>query len=273
MSTRNDDHAYIMESATEADRLDAKTDRERLERQARWAGLRPGMRIADVGCGSGKTTRLLFDAAAPGATAVGIDGSEERVGHARAVHGVPGIEYVQRDFYAGLDGLGSFDFVWCRFVLEYHRAASFDIARRLYDLVAPGGILCLVDLDHNCANHFGMPPRLEQAFAAALQHVAEQGDFDPWLGRKLYSYLYDLGCEEIAVDLQAHHLIYGPLGDVDRQNWTQKIDVALRESGYPFPEYEDGFAGFRADWHRFFEDPRRFTYTPLIAVRGRKPRA
>lgn len=267
----NDDHAYIMESVDEAVRLDAKTDRERLERQARWAGLRPGMRIADVGCGSGKTTRLLFDAAAPDATAVGIDRSAERLEHARAAHAVPGIEYVQRDFYVGLGGLGTFDFVWSRFVLEYHRAASFDIARRMYDLVAPGGILCLVDLDYNCMSHHGMPAHFERTFAAALQHIADHGDFDPFAGRKLYSYLYDLGCEDIAVDLQAHHLIHGPLGEVDRLNWTQKIDVALRESGYAFPEYADGFAGFRADWHRFFEDPRRFTYTPLIAVRGRKP--
>ena len=42
---------YLMESEAEAIRLDVKTDGRAVERQARWAGLKPGMRVADLGCG------------------------------------------------------------------------------------------------------------------------------------------------------------------------------------------------------------------------------
>ena len=50
---------YFMESEEEAKRLDLKTDPTVVDRHARWAGLHPGMRVADLGCGSGKTTFCL----------------------------------------------------------------------------------------------------------------------------------------------------------------------------------------------------------------------
>ena len=50
---------YLMEDEREAVRLDLKTDAAAVEKQARWAGIKPGMRVADLGCGSGKTTFYL----------------------------------------------------------------------------------------------------------------------------------------------------------------------------------------------------------------------
>ena len=47
---------YLMEDEQEAVRLDRKTDAATVEKQALWAGIKPGMRVADLGCGAGKTT-------------------------------------------------------------------------------------------------------------------------------------------------------------------------------------------------------------------------
>ena len=71
--------SYVMESEEEAFRLDLKTDPETIRRQARWAGLRPGMRVADLGCGSGKTTGVLAEIVRPGGAAVGVEISEQRL--------------------------------------------------------------------------------------------------------------------------------------------------------------------------------------------------
>ena len=51
--------SYIMESEEESIRLDLKTDPKTIKKQAIWAGLKPGMRVADLGCGPGKTTFFL----------------------------------------------------------------------------------------------------------------------------------------------------------------------------------------------------------------------
>ena len=50
------DPKYLMEDDQESVRLDRKTDPATVEKQALWAGLKPGMRVADLGCGAGKTT-------------------------------------------------------------------------------------------------------------------------------------------------------------------------------------------------------------------------
>jgi SAM-dependent methyltransferase len=261
---------YLMESDREAARLEHKTDFERLAQQARWAGIAPGMRVADIGCGSGKTTSLLYQLVQPGGMVVGVDASEPRLAHARQHFAAPGIEYAGRDFYQPLGGIGTFDFIWVRFVLEYHKKAAVEIARHLLAILNPGGILCLIDLDHNCLSHYGCSERLERAIGGVIGHLEKTADFDPYLGRKLYSMMYDLGLKEIRVEMAAHHLIVGELSAVDAENWLAKLEVAAKNSGYSFNEYAGGFAEFRQEFTAFFHDPRRFTYTPLIACRGRK---
>jgi ubiquinone/menaquinone biosynthesis C-methylase UbiE len=262
---------YIMEHEAEAVRLDMKTDSKRLVHQAQWAGIRPGMRVADIGCGSGKTTALLHGLIQSGGEIVGVDASASRISHANDNYGADGIEFVCRNMHEPLDDLGKFDFVWVRFVLEYHGSKSRDIVANLTRLLKPGGILCLIDLDNNCLNHFGLDEKLEKTVCGIVNTLEKDFDFDPYAGRKLYSYLYDLGYCDIAVDAAAHHLIYGELGEVDAYNWEKKVEVAAKRSGYLFDEYDGGYDEFVEEYRNFFANPQRFTYTPIILCRGIKP--
>ncbi|MCJ8500664.1 class I SAM-dependent methyltransferase [Desulfatitalea alkaliphila] len=262
---------YLMENEAEIERLEMKTDVAVVQQQAVWAGIAPGMRVADIGCGAGVTTRALFDLVQPGGTVVGLDVSAERIAHAQNTYGAEGLTFECCNVLEPLCHLAPFDFVWVRFFLEYHGRRAFDIVARLAECLKPGGILCLIDLDHNCLNHYAMPDHLSAALHGIMQKLAEEADFDPRIGIKLYSFLYDLGFEAIDVALAAHHLIHGPLNEVDRFNWTKKLEVAVGRSGYPFECYPGGYEGFVADFQNFFAQPRRFTYTPLIACRGRKP--
>lgn len=264
---------YIMEHETEALRLDLKTDSQSVTSQATWAGIRPGMRVADIGCGSGKTTAYLHSLIQPGGEIVGVDASASRINHAIEQYGTQGIEFVCRDMYDQLDDLGCFDFIWVRFVLEYHSSKSRDIVASLTRLLKPGGILCLIDLDNNCLSHFGLTARLENTVCGIINTLEKDFDFDPYAGRKLYSYLYDLDYREIAVDAAAHHLIYGELDEVDAYNWGKKVEVAAKKSGYQFDEYAGGYDEFVEEFKNFFADPQRFTYTPIILCRGVKPLA
>ena len=264
---------YIMEHEAEAIRLDLKTDSQSVTHQAQWAGIRPGMRVADIGCGSGKTTAYLHRLIQPGGEIVGVDASASRIGHATEHYGANGIEFVCRNMYEPLDDLGEFDFIWVRFVLEYHSSRSRDIVANLTRLLKPGGILCLIDLDNNCLNHFGLNAKLENTVCGIINTLERDFDFDPYAGRKLYSYLYDLGYHDIAVDAAVHHLIYGELEEVDAYNWGKKVEVAAKKSGYLFDEYDRGYDEFVEEFRSFFADPQRFTYTPVILCRGVKPSA
>jgi len=264
---------YLMEHAEESLRLDMKTDNDVTAQQARWAGLAPGMRVVDIGCGPGKTTSKLGELVQPGGAAVGVDLSEQRVNFAQEHYGSDRVSFARRDLFKPLADLGQFDFAWVRFLLEYHLSNCFELVKNISDSVKPGGILCLIDLDYNCLSHFGHSPRMERAVNATMKSLEERDNFDPYVGRKLYSFLYDLGYQEIDVKIEAHHQIFGELKQVDDFNWTKKVEVAARNSGYGFDEYEGGFEEFLAEFRTFFADPRRFTYTPIISCRGRKPQA
>jgi ubiquinone/menaquinone biosynthesis C-methylase UbiE len=262
---------YLMESEDEYFRVDVKTDSDSVKRQATWACLRPGMRVADLGCGPGTATAVLHELVQPGGVTVGADVSKARIEYARKQYGTGGLDFVCKDISQPLGELGQFDFVWMRFVLEYYRTNGMDILRNVSQIVKPGGTLCLIDLDHNCLTHFELPERLERTIFDFMATIEKRANFDAYAGRKLYSFLYDLGYEDIDISVTAHHLIYGKLGEVDAYNWATKARVASSKIGFQFSEYPGGFDEFLDEFNEFFSDPRRFTYTPLICARGRKP--
>lgn len=265
------DQPYFPESENEIARLEIKTERQAVIDQARWAGLRPGMRVLDVGCGPGLTTSILAELAQPGGSAVGIDRSEERIAHARSQYAADNIEFVRRNFFDDLTNLGEFDFVWMRFIHEYFLKEAFELTRHIADSVKPGGVLCLIDLDRNCLNHYGHSERLGKSIDELIWKLAENNNFDPMAGIKLHGHLYDLNFADIRVDIRAHHLIHGGLPERDRINFWQKIEVIALQSKYEFEHYEDGHAGFNAEFKDFFSSHKRFWYTPLIICSGIKP--
>lgn len=262
---------YLMENEEEELRLERKTNPAQVREQARWCGLKPGMRALDAGCGIGKTTGILFDMVQPGGTVCGIDFSGKRISYARENYGREGLDFQVKDITRPLEGIGQFDFIWVRFVLEYFRKESRDIVRNLGETLKPGGKMCLVDLDNNMLSHYKLPERLGQFFFGLMKRISEEHNFDPYCGRKLYSYLYDLGFKDIRATVVPHHLIYGNIREVDAFNWLKKIEVSSTKLEGEFAKYPGGYEGFMADFQAFFFDPRRFTYTPLIICTGVKP--
>jgi len=261
---------YLMENEDESLRLEMKTDYKRLEQQALWAGLEKGMRVADVGCGSGITSSFLKRLVGKNGSVTAFDIAPQRIEYAQEHYRADGIDFQCRDVNNPLDDLGTFNFIWVRFLLEYQREKSFNIIKQLTDILKPGGIICLIDLDHNCLSHYGLSQRLENAIFGVSKMVESHGDFDPYVGRKLYTHIYDLGYKDIDVDIKAHHVIYGELSEVDKYNWLKKTEIAAKNSGYRFTEYPNGYDGFLKEFTNFFSDQRRFTYTPIISCRGIK---
>ena len=265
-------YSYFMENQEEIDRLEIKTDPEEVRKQALWCGLKSGMRVLDAGCGPGKTTSILYEMIQPGGEILGVDYSEERVHYAKKHYTLrPRISFQLHDLRDPLEGVGLFDLIWVRFVLEYNRAESPDIIRNLTTCLKPGGYLCLLDLDHNSLNHYELPVQMEEILLSLMKKLEQKHNFDPYSGRKLYAYLYDLGYEKIQLDLRAHQLIYGKLRNEDLFNWTRKMKVTSLILEELFEGYPGGRDRFIADCEKFFLDPRRFTYTPLILCKGTKP--
>ncbi|MDT8274170.1 MAG: methyltransferase type 11, partial [Desulfomonilia bacterium] len=146
-----------------------------------------------------------------------------------------------------------------------------EIIAMLTNSLAPEGTLCLLDLDYNCLSHYPIKPEMEMVLQMLVHKMMHKYNFDPYVGRKLYSYLYDNAFRNIEVNMIPHHLIYGNLKDSDDFNWLKKIEMASHKARDKFEAYPGGYDGFLNDFTTFFHDPRRFTYTPLMICSGRKP--
>ncbi len=263
---------YLMENPEEALRLDVKTDPDAVRNQANLCGIGPGARVLDVGCGSGKATSILHEMVQPGGSVIGVDFAEDRLSFAQQYYGnKEGIEFRRMDFMGLLADLGQFDFIWVRFVLEYFLEGATDIIRNLAKSLKPDGYLCLLDLDYNCLTHYPLKPEIESILQKLIQKMIQKYNFDPFVGRKLYTYLYDLGFRDIEVHIIPHHLIYGDLKSADDFNWIKKVEMASVKAKDLFETYPGGYEGFFSDFTTFFHDPRRFTYTPLVICKGKKP--
>ena len=265
-------HTYLMESPQEAKRLEIKTDPEKVKEQALWFGIGPGKRVLDVGCGSGKVSSVLHELVQPDGYVLGIDFSEDRIVHARERFGdADGLDFQVVNFTEPLDMLDEFDYVWVRFVLEYFRKDAASLIENLTTCLTSNGHLCLIDLDHNCSGHYPLPNKMENILHRLIHRMSEEYNFDPFVGRKLYTYLFDLQFRDIQLNMTAHHLIYGELRFQDHFNWMKKIEMAGSKADDIFNNYPGGYDSFFEDFESFFSDPRRFTYTPLIMCKGKKP--
>ena len=264
--------SYLMESLEETTRLEIKTDPEAIRKQAIWCGVKRGFRVLDAGFGSGKTVSILHELVRPEGHILGIDYSEERINHAKQYYGhETEIEFLAHDLREPLKDVDPFDLIWVRFFLEYYRKESPEIVKNLTECLKPGGYLCLLDLDQNCMNHYGMTSEMERILRKSMKKLEQDYNFDPYAGRKLYAYLYDLGFENIEMDLTAHHLIYGEVRKNDAFNWLKKQEVISKKTKDLYKDYPGGRAGFDKDFRDFIYNPRRFLYTPLILCKGMKP--
>lgn len=132
----------------ELDRLDLQGSlyREPTLRVLERAGIGPGMRVLDVGCGSGDVSTLAAGLVGPGGHVLGVDLDEATVASARErvrSRGLANVDFHQADFAHG-SAPGGFDAVIGRFVLMHQPdppSALAAAARR----ARPGGAVAFVE--------------------------------------------------------------------------------------------------------------------------------
>jgi SAM-dependent methyltransferase len=199
--------------ADHSDRYDAANDGAN-EPLFSKAAIRPGDRVLDVGCGTGKTTRLAARQARDG-YAVGIDLSEPMLSRARqlaAAEEIGKIEFVRGDAQTYDLPRAHFDVAISRFGVMFFSdpvAAFTNIASAL----RPAGRLCFVALQDLSAGSELMTP-----FLALYEHLPAPGPdestgdaspdslADPDHTRSI---LEQAGCSEIEIEPIRVPMLFG----------------------------------------------------------------
>jgi SAM-dependent methyltransferase len=106
------------------------------------AGLEPGERVLDVGCGPGTTTEPAFRAVQPGGRVTGLDVSPEMIAAARDRFPDLGIDWAVADVVEAELPAQAYDVVLSRFGVMFFSDPPAAFAR-LAAATRPGGRLCM----------------------------------------------------------------------------------------------------------------------------------
>ncbi len=246
---------YLMEDPIEAERLEIKTNRDKIARELEYVSLRPGQRVLDVGCGTGAVTRILAEQVLPGRI-IGLDQSPDRLAVATRIkeeEGKENIRFVCGDLLAPGLKEEQFDIAYSRCTFQYLPGKRGEQAlHRMKSLVRPGGRVVVADVDGVCLYRWPLDPIREEALDFLLQKLEPAG-FDAFIGRKLYGMFLKAGFRDIRVDLLPYYLIAGRADPTTVRVWEMKMAILQEQFDRIFGsrdkarELEDRFM---ADLHR-----------------------
>ncbi|HEY1366767.1 MAG TPA: class I SAM-dependent methyltransferase [Gaiellaceae bacterium] len=177
-------------------------ERLRLLARVRWpdtsellarAGVGPGMRCLDLGCGGGAVTLELARLVGPQGSVTGIDMDEVKLSLGRAAAAERGLDRVEfrhvdvNDW----DEPGRYDLVYSRFLLQ-HLSRPADLVRRMWAAVRPGGVLVAEDADFGA---LFCEPRNEgyEFFERIYPRLLDANGGDWSTPRKLFGYFLAAG--------------------------------------------------------------------------------
>lgn len=144
--------SYVLgHSASEIRRLvlQAGVLRPITARLLREAGIAPGMRVLDVGCGAGDVAMLAREMVGPGGSVVGMDRSADAIAVAQQRAQAAGYSQIvfQADAIEDFVDHTGFDLVIGRYVLV-HQTDAVALVRRATELVRPGGVVAFHEVSH-----------------------------------------------------------------------------------------------------------------------------
>jgi ubiquinone/menaquinone biosynthesis C-methylase UbiE len=153
----------------------------------RRAGIAPGMRVLDVGCGVGDVSLLAAEMVSSSGTVVGVDRSEQAIAVARQRAAAAGMDHVHFEA-SELEAFSPdepFDALIGRLVLAYLPSPSATL-RRLSGLVRPGGTISFQEMVLPLMRSVPEGPLFRNCYKWMME-TFERAGFELDMGSKLFA--------------------------------------------------------------------------------------
>ena len=189
---------YVLgQSAHEYERLtlQAKVLRPFTEKFFTMAGIRPGMRVLDVGSGMGDVALLVAEIVGPGGRVLGVDRDAVGLEHARErtrQQGCSSWVSFQASNLDELDVPDQFDAIAGRYILLYQHDPGTTI-RHLLKFLKAGGIVVFHELDFTDPRSSDPPCAFWDEIYALLSEVFRRAGNPPDYGRRMAKAFLDAG--------------------------------------------------------------------------------
>ena len=187
---------FLGHSQIEMKRLIAQGEvlRPITERMLRMAGLRPGMRVLDLGCGTGDVSMLAAELVGPSGHVLGIDRAEAAVGLSRMRAAQDGFRNVEFQVATEADFVGDepFDFVVGRYVM-LHQPDPVGFLRLAIRRLRAGGMIAFHEIDMRKA--FESLPAVPHfdALGAEVMAAIKAGSLSPDVAARFVSVFAEAG--------------------------------------------------------------------------------
>lgn len=163
------------------------------EHALRLAGLRPGMRVLDVGCGPGDVSLIAARLVGPTGSVLGVDAAPEMIDLASArasEQGLPAVHFTQ----AAIDAVTvdePVDAIVGRLILM-HLPDPAATLRKLSSMVRPGGVMAFSENDITAARSIPDIP-LFRRVTTGIARAFEAMGLSPQFGTTLHTIFQDAG--------------------------------------------------------------------------------
>jgi SAM-dependent methyltransferase len=177
------------------------------------AGIRPGMRVLDLGSGAGDTAFVAAELVGPGGSVVGVDHSPDALARARyraGQRGLAQVVFIKGDVHDPAPG-GPFDAIVERATL-WTVPDPAEVLRRQVTVLRPGGLV--VSVEPGFAPFYTEPelPLMTQWFSWITRALASVGSPLLTTGRRLWAIAEEAGLRPLG--MTGVELTYGPVDEV-----------------------------------------------------------
>ncbi|HEX8041165.1 MAG TPA: methyltransferase domain-containing protein [Chryseosolibacter sp.] len=158
--------------------------------------LKEGLRVLDVGCGTGSISRGIAERVGKDGWVTGIDNTEKFILSGKQTYGeVSNLELIHADLFDFRPD-EKFDLVVAARVLQWLSDPVIALAR-MASFLKPGGQISVLDYNHEALSWEPEPPQSMRKFYDAFLKWRADAGMDNRIAEHLRAYFSEVGCREI----------------------------------------------------------------------------